>query len=168
MCKNTVRKQNSNSWSCLLTLSVCKESAPGYVKGTVEDKICKICRHLESLKHVLDSVNMFNLSVLYYALACFACRAVCDLYSNKVLLGSCIYFIQIRVNKQTLPVPHFLYMYNHVHMFEFAKWHFVCLLLICRCDLGCCLIPCLIDDLKDVTHTCPYCKGYIYTYKRIC
>lgn len=37
-----------------------------------------------------------------------------------------------------------------------------------RCDLGCCLIPCLIDDLKDVTHTCPNCKGYIYTYKRIC
>lgn len=36
------------------------------------------------------------------------------------------------------------------------------------CDLGCCLIPCLIDDLKDVTHTCPYCNGYIYTYKRIC
>ncbi|XP_056144051.1 cell death-inducing p53-target protein 1-like [Lampris incognitus] len=36
------------------------------------------------------------------------------------------------------------------------------------CDLGCCLIPCLIDDLKDVTHTCPYCKGYINTYKRIC
>ncbi|XP_005809091.1 cell death-inducing p53-target protein 1 isoform X1 [Xiphophorus maculatus] len=36
------------------------------------------------------------------------------------------------------------------------------------CDLGCCLIPCLIDDLKDVTHTCPNCKGYIYTYKRIC
>ncbi|KAJ3580712.1 hypothetical protein NHX12_034229 [Muraenolepis orangiensis] len=36
------------------------------------------------------------------------------------------------------------------------------------CDLGCCLIPCLIDDLKDVTHSCPYCKGYIYTYKRVC
>lgn len=36
------------------------------------------------------------------------------------------------------------------------------------CDLGCCLIPCLIDDLKDVTHSCPNCKGYIYTYKRIC
>ncbi|XP_012681408.2 cell death-inducing p53-target protein 1 [Clupea harengus] len=36
------------------------------------------------------------------------------------------------------------------------------------CDLGCCLIPCLIDDLKDVTHTCPCCNGYIYTYKRIC
>lgn len=42
------------------------------------------------------------------------------------------------------------------------------LVLVPRCDLGCCLIPCLIDDLKDVTHTCPYCKGYIYTYKRIC
>lgn len=40
--------------------------------------------------------------------------------------------------------------------------------LFLRCDLGCCLIPCLIDDLKDVTHTCPNCKGYIYTYKRIC
>ncbi|KTG47195.1 hypothetical protein cypCar_00004453 [Cyprinus carpio] len=37
-----------------------------------------------------------------------------------------------------------------------------------NCDLGCCLIPCFIDDLKDVTHTCPNCKGYIYTYKRIC
>ncbi|XP_051988595.1 cell death-inducing p53-target protein 1-like isoform X2 [Xyrauchen texanus] len=36
------------------------------------------------------------------------------------------------------------------------------------CDLGCCLIPCMIDELKDVTHTCPNCKGYIYTYKRIC
>ncbi|XP_051573303.1 cell death-inducing p53-target protein 1-like isoform X3 [Myxocyprinus asiaticus] len=36
------------------------------------------------------------------------------------------------------------------------------------CDLGCCLIPCMIDDLKDVTHTCPNCKGYIYTYKRKC
>lgn len=43
----------------------------------------------------------------------------------------------------------------------------VCTVLL-RCDLGCCLIPCLIDDLKDVTHTCPNCKGYIYTYKRIC
>uniref|UniRef100_A0A8C8SMN7 Cell death-inducing p53-target protein 1 n=1 Tax=Pelusios castaneus TaxID=367368 RepID=A0A8C8SMN7_9SAUR len=36
------------------------------------------------------------------------------------------------------------------------------------CDLGCCLIPCLIDDFKDVTHTCPNCKAYIYTYKRMC
>ncbi|XP_023677809.1 cell death-inducing p53-target protein 1 isoform X2 [Brienomyrus brachyistius] len=36
------------------------------------------------------------------------------------------------------------------------------------CDFGCCLLPCLINDLKDVTHTCPYCKGYIYTYKRMC
>lgn len=37
-----------------------------------------------------------------------------------------------------------------------------------RCDLGCCLIPCLINDFKDVTHTCPSCKAYIYTYKRLC
>ncbi|KAF7646999.1 hypothetical protein LDENG_00179320 [Lucifuga dentata] len=44
-----------------------------------------------------------------------------------------------------------------------------CIFCFCvGCDLGCCLIPCLLDDLKDVTHTCPYCKGYIYTYKRIC
>ncbi|XP_062306474.1 cell death-inducing p53-target protein 1 [Osmerus eperlanus] len=44
-----------------------------------------------------------------------------------------------------------------------------CLFCFCvGCDLGCCLIPCLIDDLKDVTHTCPNCKGHIYTYKRIC
>lgn len=37
-----------------------------------------------------------------------------------------------------------------------------------RCDLGCCLIPCLINDFKDVTHTCPSCKAYICTYKRLC
>ncbi|POI34358.1 hypothetical protein CIB84_001890 [Bambusicola thoracicus] len=36
------------------------------------------------------------------------------------------------------------------------------------CDLCCCLIPCLFDDFKDVTHTCPNCKAYIYTYKRMC
>ncbi|XP_078519192.1 cell death-inducing p53-target protein 1-like [Lissotriton helveticus] len=36
------------------------------------------------------------------------------------------------------------------------------------CDLGCCLIPCLFDEFKDVTHSCPNCKAYIYTYKRMC
>ncbi|MFT7798894.1 cell death-inducing p53-target protein 1 [Arapaima gigas] len=36
------------------------------------------------------------------------------------------------------------------------------------CDAGCCLVPCFLNDLKDVTHTCPSCKGYIYTYKRMC
>lgn len=45
--------------------------------------------------------------------------------------------------------------------------HF-CLSLCSRCDLCCCLIPCLFDDFKDVTHTCPNCKAYIYTYKRMC
>ncbi|EHB11385.1 LITAF-like protein [Heterocephalus glaber] len=35
-------------------------------------------------------------------------------------------------------------------------------------DLGCCLIPCLINDFKDMTHTCPSCKAYIYMYKRLC
>uniref|UniRef100_A0A8C6VSW7 Cell death-inducing p53-target protein 1 n=1 Tax=Naja naja TaxID=35670 RepID=A0A8C6VSW7_NAJNA len=37
-----------------------------------------------------------------------------------------------------------------------------------RCNVGCCFIPCLIDEFKDVTHTCPNCKAYIYTYKRRC
>lgn len=44
----------------------------------------------------------------------------------------------------------------------------LCLSLCSRCDLCCCLIPCLFDDFKDVTHTCPNCKAYIYTYKRMC
>lgn len=43
-----------------------------------------------------------------------------------------------------------------------------CFFLCSRCDLCCCLIPCLFDDFKDVTHTCPNCKAYIYTYKRMC
>lgn len=44
----------------------------------------------------------------------------------------------------------------------------LCPSLCSRCDLCCCLIPCLFDDFKDVTHTCPNCKAYIYTYKRMC
>ena len=44
----------------------------------------------------------------------------------------------------------------------------LCLFPCSRCDLCCCLIPCLFDDFKDVTHTCPNCKAYIYTYKRMC
>lgn len=57
------------------------------------------------------------------------------------------------------------WMMNHT----VCSWDLSWLLsLFYSCDLGCCLIPCIIDDLKDVTHTCPNCKGYIYTYKRIC
>lgn len=44
----------------------------------------------------------------------------------------------------------------------------LCFFFCSRCDLCCCLIPCLFDDFKDVTHTCPNCKAYIYTYKRMC
>ncbi|KAG8430677.1 hypothetical protein GDO86_020172 [Hymenochirus boettgeri] len=43
-----------------------------------------------------------------------------------------------------------------------------CFCCFVGCDLGCCLIPCIINDLKDVTHTCPNCKAYIYTYRRMC
>lgn len=39
---------------------------------------------------------------------------------------------------------------------------------IAGCNLGCCLFPCMLDNLKDVTHTCPYCKAYICTYRRLC
>ncbi|XP_075035199.1 cell death-inducing p53-target protein 1 [Mixophyes fleayi] len=42
-----------------------------------------------------------------------------------------------------------------------------CFCCFVGCDLGCCLIPCMINDLKDVTHTCPNCKAYIYTYRRM-
>ncbi|KAM4025348.1 cell death-inducing p53-target protein 1 isoform 1-T1 [Anomaloglossus baeobatrachus] len=42
-----------------------------------------------------------------------------------------------------------------------------CFCCFVGCDLGCCLIPFMINDLKDVTHTCPNCKAYIYTYRRM-
>ncbi|XP_078450946.1 LOW QUALITY PROTEIN: cell death-inducing p53-target protein 1-like [Lampetra planeri] len=38
---------------------------------------------------------------------------------------------------------------------------------IVGCDLGCCLIPFLVDDLKDVEHTCPNCKAHLFMYKRL-
>ncbi|KAE8577531.1 hypothetical protein XENTR_v10022935 [Xenopus tropicalis] len=43
-----------------------------------------------------------------------------------------------------------------------------CFCCFVGCDLGCCLIPCIINDLKDVTHSCPNCKYHIYTYRRMC
>ncbi|XP_068099691.1 cell death-inducing p53-target protein 1 [Hyperolius riggenbachi] len=42
-----------------------------------------------------------------------------------------------------------------------------CFCCFVGCDFGCCLIPCMINDLKDVTHSCPNCKAYIYTYRRM-
>uniref|UniRef100_A0A914QYY1 LITAF domain-containing protein n=1 Tax=Panagrolaimus davidi TaxID=227884 RepID=A0A914QYY1_9BILA len=35
------------------------------------------------------------------------------------------------------------------------------------CVLGCCLIPFCMDDCKDAEHTCPACKSYLGSYKRI-
>ncbi|XP_029432325.1 cell death-inducing p53-target protein 1 isoform X1 [Rhinatrema bivittatum] len=43
-----------------------------------------------------------------------------------------------------------------------------CFCCAAGCDLGCCLIPCVIDEFKDVMHSCPNCKSHIYTYKRVC
>ncbi|XP_073843564.1 lipopolysaccharide-induced tumor necrosis factor-alpha factor homolog [Musca autumnalis] len=36
-----------------------------------------------------------------------------------------------------------------------------CLLALCGCFLGCCLIPCCIDDCMEVHHTCPNCNSYL-------
>ncbi|CAG5103941.1 Similar to Litaf: Lipopolysaccharide-induced tumor necrosis factor-alpha factor homolog (Mus musculus) [Cotesia congregata] len=34
------------------------------------------------------------------------------------------------------------------------------------CFLGCCLIPCCIDECMDVHHTCPNCKAYLGRHGR--
>lgn len=34
------------------------------------------------------------------------------------------------------------------------------------CWLGCCLIPCCIDDCMDVHHSCPNCRAYLGRYRR--
>ncbi|XP_053326858.1 cell death-inducing p53-target protein 1 [Spea bombifrons] len=53
---------------------------------------------------------------------------------------------------------------HEVGLMNFLLCCFCCFV---GCDLGCCLIPCMINDLKDVTHSCPSCKAYIYTYRRM-
>lgn len=34
------------------------------------------------------------------------------------------------------------------------------------CWLGCCLIPCCIDECMDVHHSCPHCKAYLGRHRR--
>ncbi|KAH8406168.1 hypothetical protein KR215_005995 [Drosophila sulfurigaster] len=34
------------------------------------------------------------------------------------------------------------------------------------CWMGCCFIPCCIDDCMDVHHTCPNCRAYLGRYRR--
>uniref|UniRef100_A0A8C5S4I8 Cell death-inducing p53-target protein 1 n=1 Tax=Laticauda laticaudata TaxID=8630 RepID=A0A8C5S4I8_LATLA len=52
---------------------------------------------------------------------------------------------------------------HEIGLMNFLLGLFCCFI---GCNMGCCFIPCLIDEFKDVTHTCPNCKAYIYTYKR--
>ncbi|KAG8145875.1 hypothetical protein E2320_012319 [Naja naja] len=54
---------------------------------------------------------------------------------------------------------------HEIGLMNFLLGLFCCFI---GCNVGCCFIPCLIDEFKDVTHTCPNCKAYIYTYKRRC
>ncbi|XP_078659861.1 lipopolysaccharide-induced tumor necrosis factor-alpha factor homolog [Branchiostoma floridae x Branchiostoma belcheri] len=35
------------------------------------------------------------------------------------------------------------------------------------CDLGCCLIPFCVNQLKDARHSCPNCNTHLGTYKVI-
>ncbi|NWI20828.1 LITAF factor, partial [Crypturellus soui] len=40
-------------------------------------------------------------------------------------------------------------------------------LCLLGCIGGCCLIPFCIDALRDVDHSCPNCKAFIGSYKRL-
>ncbi|XP_040150925.1 LITAF domain-containing protein isoform X1 [Anopheles arabiensis] len=40
------------------------------------------------------------------------------------------------------------------------------LIALFGCWLGCCLIPCCIDECMDVHHTCPHCKAYLGRHRR--
>lgn len=101
---NIVCMQRKCTWLCYMQKALWKTK---YAK----------CADIWSLTNMflIRTTCLTCLSCIMH-LAYFARRAVCDLFSNNMLLVSCIYFIQIRVNKQTLPVPRFLYVYNHVHV----------------------------------------------------
>jgi lipopolysaccharide-induced tumor necrosis factor-alpha factor len=40
------------------------------------------------------------------------------------------------------------------------------LIALFGCWLGCCLIPCCIDECMDVSHTCPNCSAYLGRHRR--
>ncbi|XP_062543759.1 LITAF domain-containing protein-like [Armigeres subalbatus] len=40
------------------------------------------------------------------------------------------------------------------------------LIALFGCWLGCCLIPCCIDECMDVHHSCPNCKAYLGRHRR--
>jgi len=46
-------------------------------------------------------------------------------------------------------------------------WLLFSMLCIFGCWLGCCLIPFLVDDCKDVIHSCPNCHRVIGRFNRI-
>ncbi|KAL7672896.1 hypothetical protein ACOME3_007775 [Neoechinorhynchus agilis] len=35
------------------------------------------------------------------------------------------------------------------------------------CFCGCCMIPFVVDDTKDVIHSCPNCKKHLGVYRRL-
>lgn len=40
------------------------------------------------------------------------------------------------------------------------------LIAVFGCWLGCCLIPCCIDECMDIHHTCPSCGSYLGRHRR--
>uniref|UniRef100_A0A914XD50 LITAF domain-containing protein n=1 Tax=Plectus sambesii TaxID=2011161 RepID=A0A914XD50_9BILA len=40
-------------------------------------------------------------------------------------------------------------------------------LVLIGCWLGCCLIPFCVDECQDIDHTCPNCKQFLGSYRRI-
>ncbi|XP_037086489.1 LITAF domain-containing protein-like [Pollicipes pollicipes] len=40
------------------------------------------------------------------------------------------------------------------------------LIALFGCWMGCCLIPCCIDDCMDKEHSCPNCKAFLGKYRR--
>ncbi|XP_045112674.1 lipopolysaccharide-induced tumor necrosis factor-alpha factor homolog isoform X1 [Portunus trituberculatus] len=40
------------------------------------------------------------------------------------------------------------------------------IICILGCWMGCCLIPCCLNDCMDVEHSCPHCNSFLGKYKR--